>query len=76
MSDKQGEKPNFRNYAIFSSAVIQMGVIIAGGAFFGQWLDGKYPNEHKLFTVVFTLLGVGASLWILIRQLQQLNKED
>lgn len=54
----------------------QMGAIIFAFAFFGQWLDEKYTNENKTFTIVFTLSGVFLALYNVITQVNKLNKDE
>jgi F0F1-type ATP synthase assembly protein I len=54
----------------------QMGAIIFAFAFFGQWLDEKYSNENKIFTIILTLLGVFLALYNVIRQVNKLNKDE
>lgn len=55
--------------------VFQMGITIAAGAYFGMWLDKKYPNEFSLYTVIFSLLGVFGSLYMVIKKVININKE-
>ncbi|MDP4662771.1 MAG: AtpZ/AtpI family protein [Salibacteraceae bacterium] len=65
---------NQRNKILELSGMgIQMGVTIFLGAYFGKWLDGEYPADKKWFTMIFTLLAVGASLYSVIKQVNKLN---
>lgn len=77
MEDKKkiNKKSNntLKSIAIFTGIAAQMGVTIFLGAYFGKWLDLKYPADKKWFTMIFTLLGVGISLYVV---LQQLNKHN
>lgn len=52
----------------------QMGIVIAAGTIFGQWLDGKYVNDYSLFTVIFSLLSVFVSLYLVIKKVTSINK--
>ncbi|MGB5315497.1 MAG: AtpZ/AtpI family protein [Robiginitalea sp.] len=52
---------------------IQMGVIIYLAAQAGIWLDAHYQNEKQVLTAVCTILGVGISLWVVLRQLKRIN---
>lgn len=53
---------------------IQMGVVIFLCAYFGKWLDEKYPNENEIFVKVFVLVGVALAFYNLNRQLKQINE--
>ncbi len=55
---------------------IQMGIIIFLFSFFGKWLDEKYGNSTNTFTKAITLVGVFLALYNVIRQVNQLNKND
>jgi hypothetical protein len=54
---------------------MQMGIVIYLFAFLGDWLDEKYPNENNLYTKIITILGVFISLYLVIQQVNRLNKE-
>lgn len=55
---------------------IQMAVAIGGGAWGGSALDEHYQNEKPIWTIVFSLLGVGISLYLFIRAAQKMSKDD
>jgi F0F1-type ATP synthase assembly protein I len=63
-----------RRWAVLSAIAIEMGVIIYVFVRAGQWLDVIYNNGNKLYVIVSTLLGVGASLFLVLKQLNRLNK--
>ncbi len=63
-------------YLEFVNIAIQMGVIIAAGVFAGIWLDKKYPNEFSGFTIGISLLGVFVALYLVIRKVTQMSKDD
>lgn len=65
-----------QKWAIFTSIAFQMGAVIAGGVFLGVWLDKKYPNQYKAYTVIFSLLGVFAGIYLVVKQLNDINKKD
>ncbi|WP_306351306.1 AtpZ/AtpI family protein [Flavobacterium sp. '19STA2R22 D10 B1'] len=76
MEDNNNPKKKPLNaYLKFSAIAFQMGIIIAGGTFLGVWLDKKFPNEFSGFTIVGSLLAVFIALYIVIKQLQQINKD-
>jgi len=72
---KKNKKSNstFKSIAIFTGIAAQMGVTIYLGAYFGKWLDIRYPSDKKWFTMIFTLLGVGISLYVVLKQLNKFN---
>ena len=53
-----------------------MGATIFLGAYFGKWLDAKYPHDKKWFTMLFTLLAVALSLYNVIKELNKINEQD
>jgi len=72
---KKNKKSNstFKSIAIFTGIAAQMGVTIFLGAYFGKWLDTEYPADKKWFTMIFTLLGVGISLYVVLKQINKYN---
>ena len=67
-SQKKQPKKLLHKYARFSGIAFQMIVIIVLGAFGGRKLDEAYPNENRLFTIIFTLLAVAVSMFYVIKQ--------
>lgn len=76
MADQNPKKEpgQLKNIAVLSGIGIQMGVIIYLFVYLGKWLDTKYNNGDKLFIIIATLLGVAISLYVVIKQLNRLNK--
>ena len=78
MSQKK-EHPNkksnntLKNVAVFTGIAAQMGITIFAGAYLGKYLDIEYPSNKKWFTMIFTLLGVGISLYVVLKQLNKFN---
>ncbi len=70
------EKRKLSTFARFSSAGIQMGVIIALFTWLGTWLDSKYQTKTPWFTIGLSLFGVIAALVIIIREVIQMSKDD
>ena len=71
---KPQKKKQLNKYIYFSSMAFQMGIVIAAGTIFGQWLDSKYINEYSLFTIIFSLLAVFGSLYLMIKKVISINK--
>lgn len=70
MSKKQNQKKNrLKNYARLSSLTIQMGLIIAGGAYFGNYLDSQHTNQLPLYTIIFSLFAIGAAMYLSLKDM-------
>ena len=72
--DKPNKKKQLNKYVYFSSMAFQMGIVIAAGTIFGQWLDTKYINDYSLFTIMFSLLAVFTSLYLVIKKVVSISK--
>ena len=72
--NKKKKQPN--KWLIFLNIPFQMGVIIFLFSVLGKYLDNKFSNSVELFTKIFVLLGVCFALYNVIRQVNQLNKND
>lgn len=59
-----------------SNAGIQMGLIIGGFAWLGNYLDNKYQNDKKLWTVILSLLGVAIGIYIIIKEVMNLTNNN
>ena len=73
---RKKEKKQFNKYVRFSSVAMQMGGTVAGMALLGSWLDEKYNPEGTAFTLSLTLFGVVASMYLVIREVINLSKDD
>lgn len=76
MKNNNRGKNRVNNYIRFSGIGIQMGIIITAGALGGQWLDGKQGNEFPTWTLVLTLFAISTSLYIIIKEVIKMGKED
>jgi F0F1-type ATP synthase assembly protein I len=74
MTPKNNPKKPYHSYVVFSGIAIQMGVVIAIFSYFGIWLDRKYTHENRIFTIVFSLLGVFVALYSTIKQVINYTK--
>ncbi|WP_299121168.1 AtpZ/AtpI family protein [uncultured Winogradskyella sp.] len=72
----QDQKDRLNSYARFSGIAIQMFAIIGVGTFIGVKLDENYPNKHNLYTLVFALSSVIASIVYVIRRIIAASKDD
>jgi len=68
------EKTKFQKGLEFSGLAFQMLAVIGVGVFIGTYLDGKFPNKYKAYTIIFSLAFVSLSMYQAIRQLNKKNK--
>lgn len=77
-SDKKEKPPKkqsgLKKWAVLSGIGFQMGATIFICAWAGKKLDERYPHEKNWFTIGFVLFGVFASLYVVLKQVKQLNK--
>lgn len=74
---KTKKKPNgFSKYARFSALGIQMGVIIGFFSWLGVYLDDKYQSKTDWWTVGLSLFGVTTALYLIIREVIKISKEN
>jgi F0F1-type ATP synthase assembly protein I len=70
----KAEDPNERkpinNYVKYTGMVFQMFAIIGVFAFIGHQIDASRNGKLPLFTALFSLIGVAASLYQVIRSLK------
>ena len=65
------KKKPLNQFLKFSNIAIQMGIIIGLSAYGGQKIDQRY-NFDNLFSLVFSLIGVFCSLYIVIRGVKRI----
>ena len=70
---KQNNKP-LNKWIQLISIPAQMGIVIFLFAYLGQYLDEKYQSEN--YVKIFTVVGVFLAMYNVIRQVNQLNKND
>lgn len=73
---QQPPKRPLNRYAKYSSALFQMIAIIGIGTFAGVKLDEAYPNEHSLYTVILATFSVLLALYVVIRHIRNITKEE
>lgn len=77
MTDNKDPKKQTNNkWLALINIPIQMGAIIFLFAYFGNWLDAKYPNSHNIFVKISTLIGVAIAFYNINRQLKDINKSS
>lgn len=70
----KSEAPNSQNrplnqYIKYSTIGFQMAIIIAGGAFLGQYIDQQQGWENHPATIVLSLLSIFLALFLALREL-------
>lgn len=73
--EKENPKKQLNKYLQLTSIGFQMGITVYLFAQLGKWLDGKYPHETKVYTLIFVVFGVSISLYSINKQLQRINDE-
>jgi len=59
------KQPN--QFVKFSNLAIQMGLIIGLGAWGGHKLDQHYNTSKPVWTIVLSLLGIAAGLYVVLK---------
>lgn len=66
------KKNQLHKYLALTGVAFQMGLTIYLGAYFGKKLDAHFQTD-KTYTLILTLLALGASLWSVLAQLKRIN---
>ena len=69
-------KKQRNKWLVLINIPIQMGIVIFLFAYFGRWLDEKYPNPNEIYVKIFVLIGVALAFYNLNRQLKQINESE
>jgi ATP synthase protein I len=63
-------------YIQLTGMVFQMAAIIGGFAWLGNWIDGRSTRSFPLYTLILSLLGVGIALYIAIKEVIKISRDD
>ena len=63
------KKNQLSSYVRYSSLAIQMAIIISAGSFLGEFIDSKTKYAFPIFTIIFSLLSVGGSLYYVFQNI-------
>ena len=76
--EPQGKKKNARlkNWARFSGIAFEMFAVIGLLSRAGDYLDTRNQNDFPIYTLILSLIGVGASMYLVIRSVTQMGKEN
>lgn len=66
-------KKNVNKYIQLTSIGFQMMAVIFVFVWIGKWLDQKYMTEKSYYTALGSLLGLGASLYLVLKQLKSIK---
>ncbi len=71
MADSEKPEPNKGLKAVmkYSGMAFQMGIIIAGGVFFGSWLDKRAEHETSWYTIGIGLFSIFVALYVSLKDL-------
>jgi len=72
--NKKLPKKPLKNWAVFSSIGLQMGLTIFLGNKLGAWLDKRYQLDFLEETL--TMVAIFASMYLIIRRVNKLNDES
>ena len=70
---KPSQKKPLKNALVLTGVAFQMGATIYLFVMLGKWLDNTYNNGARAYVIVATLMGVGISLYLTVKQLNRLN---
>ncbi len=74
--NKPSKKKQLNKYLQLTSIAFQMGITIYLGAYFGKKLDAYLMYEKKTFTIILILVALIISIWSVLAQLKNINKEN
>ncbi|WP_299259007.1 AtpZ/AtpI family protein [uncultured Aquimarina sp.] len=74
--DSKDKGSQLRKFAILTGIAFQMGATIFLFAYIGEKLDAYYGFQEKWLTIIFVLLGVASSLYLVIKQLNKINRSN
>jgi len=66
-SQKEENKKSANAFMRYSGMAFQMIVVLLLAAYGGQWLDKHYHTSKPWFTLVLLLVGVTASMYLIIK---------
>jgi hypothetical protein len=70
---KPSQKKPLKNALVLTGVAFQMGTTIYIFVMLGKWLDNTYNNGARAYVIVATLMGVGISLYLTVKQLNRIN---
>jgi F0F1-type ATP synthase assembly protein I len=74
--EENNKKSGISKFARFSGLGIQMGAVIAIFTWLGTYLDKKFASKTPWWTIGLSLFGVMAGLYLVIKEVIKMGKED
>lgn len=68
---KNDAPKKFNNYIRYSGLAFQMAATILICVLIGRAIDERRGSEKQVFTAIFSVLGVMASIWNIIRSVKK-----
>lgn len=73
---KENKKQKLSPYLRLTSAGLQMAGVITSFTYLGYFLDEKFQLTTPWWTISLGLTGVAAGLYLIIREVMEINKND
>ena len=74
--EENNKKSGITKFARFSGLGVQMGAVIALFTWLGTFLDKKMATKTPWWTIGLSLFGVMAGLYLVIKEVIKMGKED
>jgi F0F1-type ATP synthase assembly protein I len=75
-NQKPNPKLNNSPYLRLTSAGLQMAGVITSFSFLGYFLDECFKLDTPWWTIILGLTGVGAGLYLIIREVIEISKKN
>ncbi|TNE55696.1 MAG: AtpZ/AtpI family protein [Bacteroidetes bacterium] len=76
MEKKDGDKKKNEWLIRFSNVGIQMGIVIAGFTWLGNYLDKRQQNETPIWTICLSLFGVFFGMYLIFKEVRKMNEDE
>nr|WP_315154967.1 AtpZ/AtpI family protein [uncultured Flavobacterium sp.] len=70
------KKNNYNKWLSLINIPIQMGVIIFLFSYLGNWLDENHPSPKVYYVKIMVMIGVVLALYNVIRQVNEISKNQ
>ena len=75
MSNPKKPKKQLKNYLQLTGLAFQMGIIFYAASYFGKKLDAHFNFNKNYITLILIVFGMLLSLYLITKQLKQINKK-